>query len=237
MTDPITPISDGDREWVGFNFTCSSCGRDVTRKALSGPPPTICWSCQEKAPTRTGDLTALQLNNDAMHAQAERAQESEDALVECRARLAAAEASHAKERLRADVCDSQITDLIQEKMAAEGRLAECFRLTGGDPDGNEDWRLASDAVAEVRRLRKESDDNGDRADKAEKQRDAAEAERDRLLTKQQDNLLTLTLQRDAAEAALARILTEQTSLGEAAEAWQLRDIARAVLGARGGEQS
>jgi len=36
-------------------------------------------------------------------------------------------------------------------------LAECFRLSGADPDGNEDWRLAPDAVQEVRRLREESD--------------------------------------------------------------------------------
>lgn len=34
-------------------------------------------------------------------------------------------------------------------------LAECYRLTGADPDGNEDWRLAEDAVKEVRRLRHE----------------------------------------------------------------------------------
>jgi len=36
-------------------------------------------------------------------------------------------------------------------------LAECYRLTGADPDGNEDWRLAPRAVAEVRRLRAEHD--------------------------------------------------------------------------------
>lgn len=32
-------------------------------------------------------------------------------------------------------------------------LAECYRLAGGDTDGNEDWRLAPDAVEEVRQLR------------------------------------------------------------------------------------
>jgi len=47
-------------------------------------------------------------------------------------------------------------------------LAECYRLSGADPDGNEDWRLASNAVEEVRRLRTESD----------AQIEAAEAERD-----------------------------------------------------------
>lgn len=37
-------------------------------------------------------------------------------------------------------------------------LAECYRLTGADPDGNENWRLAKDAVEEVRRFRKEFDE-------------------------------------------------------------------------------
>jgi hypothetical protein len=40
----------------------------------------------------------------------------------------------------------------------QGMLAECYRLTGADADGNEDWRLAQQAVDEVRRLRQESDE-------------------------------------------------------------------------------
>ncbi len=39
----------------------------------------------------------------------------------------------------------------------EGDLAECYRLSGADPDGNENWRLAPRAVGEVRRMREESD--------------------------------------------------------------------------------
>lgn len=39
----------------------------------------------------------------------------------------------------------------------EGQLAQCYKLTGADPDGNEDWRLAPHAVEEVRRLRNEYD--------------------------------------------------------------------------------
>jgi hypothetical protein len=39
----------------------------------------------------------------------------------------------------------------------EKDLAECFRLSGADPDGNEDWRLAPRAVAEVRRMREDLD--------------------------------------------------------------------------------
>ena len=37
-------------------------------------------------------------------------------------------------------------------------LAECYRLTGADTDGDEDWRIARRAVQEVRRLRQEHDD-------------------------------------------------------------------------------
>lgn len=36
-------------------------------------------------------------------------------------------------------------------------LAQCYRLTGADPDGDEDWRLAPHAVEEVKRLRAEHD--------------------------------------------------------------------------------
>jgi chromosome segregation ATPase len=53
-------------------------------------------------------------------------------------------------------------DLAMGKVAEVERLqhdlAECYRLSGADPDGNEDWRLAKDAVAEVKRLREEYDD-------------------------------------------------------------------------------
>ena len=36
-------------------------------------------------------------------------------------------------------------------------LADCFRLTGADPDGNEDWRLSRDAVKEVAAMRTDLD--------------------------------------------------------------------------------
>ena len=48
----------------------------------------------------------------------------------------------------------------------EGWLAECYRLTGADPDGNEDWRLAdSRAVEEVRELREDCDRYGNERDR------------------------------------------------------------------------
>ena len=37
-------------------------------------------------------------------------------------------------------------------------LAECYRLSGADPDGDEDWRLAPFAVAAVKQLRADHDE-------------------------------------------------------------------------------
>lgn len=42
-------------------------------------------------------------------------------------------------------------------------LAECYRLSGADPDGDEDWRLAPRAVAAVRQLRADYDQACDEA--------------------------------------------------------------------------
>jgi hypothetical protein len=65
-------------------------------------------------------------------------------------------------------CDGAgITEFMDAKAAHDSvntlieRLAECYRLSGADPDGDEDWRLARHAVDEVRRLRKECDDADD----------------------------------------------------------------------------
>ena len=45
--------------------------------------------------------------------------------------------------------------------ALQAQLATCFKLSGADPDGNEDWRLAPHAVDEVTRLRNDYDELGD----------------------------------------------------------------------------
>jgi hypothetical protein len=55
-----------------------------------------------------------------------------------------------------------VARLTGERDAAVSQLAECYRLSGADPDGNEDWRLAPRAVEEVRRLRKEYDEEEDK---------------------------------------------------------------------------
>lgn len=52
---------------------------------------------------------------------------------------------------------AELARVRQERDDNIKRLAECYRLSGADTDGNEDWRLAGRAVEEVRRLRDDSD--------------------------------------------------------------------------------
>lgn len=49
----------------------------------------------------------------------------------------------------------------------ESWLAECYRQSGADPDGNEDWRLAHQAVGEVTHMRVELDEADERNAKLE----------------------------------------------------------------------
>jgi hypothetical protein len=71
-----------------------------------------------------------------------------------------AELEHMRQQAGPDSCadyairNRELEATIREK---DAQLAECFRLSGADPDGDEDARLAAHAVAEVRRLRDESD--------------------------------------------------------------------------------
>lgn len=53
-----------------------------------------------------------------------------------------------------------LTALRREVERLTRELAECYRLTGADPDGNEDWRLAKEAVIAVRELRHDYDATG-----------------------------------------------------------------------------
>lgn len=61
---------------------------------------------------------------------------------------------------------NQAVDRIQELenliLQSTSMLSECYKLTGADPDGNEDWRLAPRAVEEVRRMRQEFDESESR---------------------------------------------------------------------------
>lgn len=51
-----------------------------------------------------------------------------------------------------------VAALCDEHERLEKTLADCYRATGADPDGNEDWRLAEHALAEVKRLAAERED-------------------------------------------------------------------------------
>lgn len=54
--------------------------------------------------------------------------------------------------------NDELAKLKAENEQMKASLAECYRLSGADPDGNEDWRLAPYAVEEVRRMRAENDE-------------------------------------------------------------------------------
>lgn len=74
------------------------------------------------------------------------------------------------------------------------QLGQCFRLSGADPDGNENWRIAPRAVDAVRQLREDYDSACDEAERLRERvaeldaqnkllsddLDANEAERDRI---------------------------------------------------------
>ena len=51
---------------------------------------------------------------------------------------------------RAEDAEKQVAKHVKD-------LAECYRQSGADTDGNEDWRIAPMAVAEVTRLRQDHD--------------------------------------------------------------------------------
>ncbi len=80
-----------------------------------------------------------------------------------------------------------------------GQLAECYRLSGADPDGNEDWRLAESAVNAVRELRKDSDEES-----AKLEAELREALQDRDLAVTDNNNIRTELETQAA--AIERLL-------------------------------
>lgn len=54
--------------------------------------------------------------------------------------------------------DGESSSLRAKLQQAYAWLRECYELTGADPDGGEDWRLAPYAPREVKRLRLENED-------------------------------------------------------------------------------
>ena len=63
--------------------------------------------------------------------------------------------------------EAELQRLAQTCAQQTKDLAECYRQTGADPDWNEDWRLAPQAVEEVTQMRVELEGQYKRADDAE----------------------------------------------------------------------
>lgn len=79
--------------------------------------------------------------------------------------------------VHADSQAAEIERLREARTEHIAMLAECFRLSGADCDGDEDWRIAPRAVEAVRELRTDYDEACEANDKAMR---ALAAERDRL---------------------------------------------------------
>lgn len=62
-----------------------------------------------------------------------------------------------EENKYAQLTGKYLTELLDELDLLETQLATTFKLSGADCDGNEDWRIAPEAVREVTRLRDEAD--------------------------------------------------------------------------------
>lgn len=101
------------------------------------------------------------------------------ALVETLERLAQ-EAKKTEARLheiqRVSCYPDAILRLCQAWREAQTQLADCLRLTGADPNGDEDWRLAREAVAAVGLMRDERDHAEARADALQRELDALHGE-------------------------------------------------------------
>ena len=64
----------------------------------------------------------------------------------------------------------------RERNERNAWLAECYRQTGADPDGDEDWRLAPLAVAAVKQHRADYDDACDEIAQVARRAERAERE-------------------------------------------------------------
>jgi cell division protein FtsB len=67
---------------------------------------------------------------------------------------------------RAATLEAERDQLRQQVEKLEHDLAECYRLTGSDPDGDPDPMLAKHAVQAVGELREEADKAGEREERA-----------------------------------------------------------------------
>ena len=106
---------------------------------------------------------------------------------------------------------TDVPALVAEVERLHFLLAECYRATGADPDGNDDAMLARHALVKVKMLREEADSEGARADAAEAR--VAELERDLADT----NRVRADYDHDRREAREA-LKVAQDRLGELAAA-------------------
>jgi hypothetical protein len=112
--------------------------------------------------------------------------------------------------------------------ALQAQLATCFKLSGADPDGNEDWRLAPHAVEEVTRLHNDCDELGDETGALREQLtrrtaelEAAKRERDEWIVKWDEHdhypkgYVTAQIQlRERVQAELERVRADNKALDE-----------------------
>lgn len=66
-------------------------------------------------------------------------------------------------------------EVVRERDECIKQLAQCYHLSGADPDYNEDWRLAPDAVQEVAELRKQYDELEDENERLREELKACES--------------------------------------------------------------
>ena len=114
---------------------------------------------------------------------------------------------------------AEIANLRAEVERLTSALADCYRASGADPDGNEDWRLAPSAVAAVEDLRKDYDAAGAEVARLTKERDEARGNAERYAA----DILRVMAQRDEARELMLRACRERDAMHEAVQ----KDIARA----------
>lgn len=88
-------------------------------------------------------------------------EKAETSLKRAAFRMKALERERSDLRVAAGTARTAASDAIAKATLAQAQLAECFRLTGADPDGASDEHLAGYAIQEVARLRQEADAHGD----------------------------------------------------------------------------
>ncbi len=130
-----------------------------------------------------------------------------------------------------------LTDSRRETEQATKQLAGCYRLSGADPDGNEDDKLAPYAVEEVKRLRKEYEELGEETEQLRQERDAARLAAERRWNQARDSL-GWTVCPDCREVqARADRLEQENKGGEEAYRVQGEELLRHVRLAEAAEQS